>query len=106
MAFGASRTSGSGGENVNHFNAVRLRLQGTGNLKMKLWSMDDMRSVDIAALPMHLTTNIQPTRPSNIIEQRVAFEFKTTEINEYLKINRIILFARQFGTEYPSAVNI
>lgn len=101
MPYGASRTAGSGGENVSHFNAVRMRLQGTGNLQMILWSADDIRSQTLVPFEMSLLTNIQPTRLANFIEQRVALEVKTTEINEFVRINRIILFAREFGSEYP-----
>lgn len=101
MAWGASRSEGSGGEYVNHFNSVRLRLNGEGNLLMELQSLDDIRTVTIAPIAMQELTNIQPTRPTNMIEQRVVFRLGTTEINEWFRVNRIILFATQFGTEYP-----
>lgn len=101
MAWGTSRSEGSGGEYVNHFNSVRLRLNGEGNLLMELQSLDDIRTVTIAPIAMQVLTNIQPTRPTNMIEQRVIFRLGTTEINEWFRVNRIILFASQFGTEYP-----
>lgn len=101
MPFGASRPSGSGGENVNHFTSVRLRLQGTGNLQMALWSMDDIRSTTLLPLPMALLTRIEPNRLTNFIEQRALLEGKTTVINEFVRINRIIIFAKTYGTEYP-----
>ena len=101
MPFGASRSEGSSGENINHFNSVRLRVNGSGNLLMSLKSLDDIREVTIAPIAMQVLTNIQPTRPTNMVEQRVIFRLGTTEINEWFRINRIILFAAQFGTEYP-----
>jgi hypothetical protein len=101
MALGAARNAGSGGENVCHFHAVRLRLQGTGNLQMAFWSMDDIRSYTIVPQPMQLMTRIEPTRLANFTEQRAAFEGKTTVINEFVKINRIIIFARPIFTSYP-----
>lgn len=101
MPFGASRSEGSGGENINHFNSVRLRVNGEGNLLMSLKSLDDIREVTIAPIAMQILTNIQPTRPTNMVEQRIIFRLGTTEINEWFRVNRIILFAAQFGTEYP-----
>lgn len=101
MALGAARPAGTGGENISHFHSVRLRLQGTGNLQMALWSMDNIRSYTITPLPMTMTTRIEPTRLSNFTEQRCAFEGKTTEIDEFVRINRIIVFAKEIFSSYP-----
>lgn len=101
MALGAARPAGTGGENISHFHAVRLRVQGTGNLKMTMWSMDDERSYVIAPQPMAATTRIEPTRLMNFTEQRAALEGKTTEIGEFVRINRIIIFAKEVFSSYP-----
>jgi hypothetical protein len=101
MAFGAARTSGSSGENVNHFHSVRFRLQGTGNLQLALFSMDDIRSYTITPLPMSLLTRIEPTRLANLTEQRAALQGKTTVINEFVRINRIVVFVKEVFSSYP-----
>lgn len=43
----------------------------------------------------------EPQRLANFTNQRVQFELKTTEINEYFIINRIIVFAKPIWSEYP-----
>lgn len=101
MPFGASASEGSGGENISHFTAVRLRLNGAGNLQMRLYSLDEIRFIDLIPFTMKNSTNIQPTRACNFVEQRAQLQIKTTEINEVFRINRIILFVRELYTDYP-----
>lgn len=97
---GTAREGGTG-EGVQHFNAVRLRITGTGNFKMKLFSFDDEFAEELAELPLKERNFKEPTVPTNFISQRAALEIKTTNINEYFKINRIIIFAREIFTSYP-----
>ena len=101
MALGASRPAGSGGEGISHFTSVRMRIQGVGNLQMAMYSMDDIRSVTMVPFPMALLTRIEPNRLTNFIEQRALLEGKTTEIGEFVRINRIVIFAKGYATEYP-----
>jgi hypothetical protein len=101
MPRGATLSEGSSGENISHFTGVRVRVNGTGNLKMKVYSLDDIRSQDMASLPMSTLTDIIPTRLCNFTTQRASFEFKTTEIDEFFKINRIIIYSKEIATSYP-----
>jgi len=91
----------SSGENINHVNAVRIRLVGVGNLKLKLQSLQNVIEQDLLDLPMSSVINIQPTRLANFKQQRMALQGRTTEINEYFKINRIVIFAKPSETSYP-----
>lgn len=97
---GTAREGGSG-EGIQHFNAVRLRVTGTGNLKMKMNSLDDEFVDDLSDLPIKESSGIEPTTPCNFISQRAALEIKTTNIDEYFKINRIIIFSKEIFTSYP-----
>jgi hypothetical protein len=101
MPRGTTRNSGSSGENVSHFNGIRIRVAGTGALKLTLFSLDDIQWNQLADIDMSERTNIQPTRYSNFVEQRASLELKTVMINDYFKINRIIIFSRFFATQYP-----
>jgi len=99
---GTARPSGSSvGENIMHFGAVRMRLTGTGSLLMSLFSLDDIKSQTLVPFTMQSSTNIQVTRLSNFNEQRAALRLRTTEINEFFRINRIILFTKEIYTSYP-----
>jgi len=87
--------------NISHINAVRMRVIGTGNLNMTLYSLSDEISQPLVPFTMSLTTRIMPTRLSNFMEQMASLECETTEINEYFKINRIIIFTKEVFSSYP-----
>lgn len=95
----SSRTSS--GEGIVHFGAVRMRLNGAGQLKLRMNSLDDIHQSDLVDVSMFSATNIQPTRLCNFNEQRAALTIYTSDINEYFKINRIILFVKDIWTSYP-----
>jgi hypothetical protein len=91
----------SQGENIIHFTAVRMRVVGGGSLNMALYSQDNIYSQALVPFTMNATTNIQPTRLSNFIHQRASLRISTNTINEWFKINRIIVFVNEFATSYP-----
>ena len=50
MPQGAAFSEQSSGENITHFAAIRIRLVGTGSLKMKVYSLDDVRSKTVSSI--------------------------------------------------------
>lgn len=102
MARGMARTQGSIGERISHFNAVRLRVVGTGFLKLTFYSLQEQTHQQLADLELSEVTRISPLRLANFIEQRAALQIETRSINEYFKINRIIIYSRDFASEYPA----
>lgn len=92
---------GSAGESISHFNGIRMRIIGSGNLDITLYSLDDVKSQTLNPLVMQATTNIQPLKKCNFMQQRAAVEFSTDEINEYFRFNRIIIFSRPVFANYP-----
>ena len=103
MAAGATLSEGSSGENISHFAAIRIRLVGNGNLKMAVYSIDDVKSKTLVPLAMQATNRIIPTRLVNFMEQRASFELKTTEPGERFRINRIIIYTKEVFTSYPGS---
>lgn len=101
MPSGATRPNGSSGESISHFTAVRMRITGFGNLKMTMYSLDNVISKDLKDLEIPGASNIEPTRIMNFMQQRAAFRMGTTEINEFVRCNRIILFTKPVFTGYP-----
>ena len=87
--------------NVSHFNAVRLRIVGQGNLNMTLFSLDDEHSQVLVPFALNSTTSVVPTRLANFTEQMASLECETTEINDYFRINRIVIFSREIFSSYP-----
>lgn len=91
----------SGGENEWHVVAVRLRIVGTGNFLMRLSDLDNDQIVSLVDIPMQAATRIEPTRLANFQSQRIRFEGSTSEIDEYFRISKLILFAKPVAVEYP-----
>lgn len=84
-----------------HFGAVRMRVTGTGNLRMTLNSLDDVNTSTLPVLPMSATTNREPTVLANYVDQLGSLEFETTEIDEVFAICKIVVFVRPVATGYP-----
>ncbi len=100
---GAILSEGSSGESISHFAAIRVRVVGTGNLQMTVYSLDDVKSKTLVALTMSATNRIIPTRLVNFMEQRASFELKTTAIDEKFRINRIVIFSKEVYSSYPGS---
>ena len=103
MPVGSALSETSSGESVSHFAAIRVRVNGSGSLKMKVYSLDDVRSKTLVPLTMQAANRIIPTRLVNFMEQRASFELKTTAIDEKFRINRIVLFTKEVFTSYPGS---
>lgn len=88
-------------ENIIHFGGIRLRVVGSGNLRPTMYSFDKIKSSVLVPLVMNSTDNIEPTRISNFVSQRMMLRLETTAINEIMRINRIIIFAKPIYTSYP-----
>ena len=101
MPIGAARSHGSGGENINHFTGVRMRVVGTGDLQMTLFSQDSVRSQTLVSFTMATVARVSPFRLVNFVEQRAQLEGKTTAIDETFRINRIILYLKPIFTMEP-----
>lgn len=103
MPKGSALSEQSSGENISHFAAIRIRVVGTGDLKLKVYSLDDARTKELVPLAMNTQTRIIPTRLVNFMEQRASFELKTTEIDEFMRVNRIVIFMKEVFTSYPGS---
>lgn len=88
-------------ENIIHFGAVKLRVNGVGNLKLSLFTLDRKRSTVMVPLKMEQSTEREPTRLCNFVTQRAVLRVETTEINEVMRINRIILYTKPIYTQFP-----
>jgi hypothetical protein len=91
----------AGNESEWHVVGVRLRVVGTGDLDMRLSDLDNGQILPMVSITMQAATRIEPTRLANFQSQRVRFEGSTSEIDEYFRISRIIIFAKPVAVEYP-----
>jgi hypothetical protein len=94
------KSSGSE-EVINHYGAVRLRVNGSANLNLNLYSLDETKASVLLSLPLQSLTNIEPTRLSNFTQQRTKLEIRTTQINETFQISKIIVFVKPVAKSYP-----
>lgn len=101
MPKGMPRSQGSSGENIQHFSHLRLRVQGSGDLKGQLISLDPTYLTDLPVTTMSAVAEREPTILTNFVTQRAAYKFYTTEENEWLRINRVIIFLKDYGAEFP-----
>jgi len=86
---------------IQHYNAVRMRLTGTGSLLMTLHSLDEVDSSVLVPFTMALTTAREPTRLANFKTQRCSLELKTIEIDEVFRISKIIIFSKPVESQFP-----
>lgn len=86
---------------INHFNAIRIDVLGSGSLQLRAWAYNDSFSVDLVPITMSTTSYIQPTALMNMRQHRMSFEFYVEEINEYFEIARINLFMKVMFTSVP-----
>ena len=103
MPLGAAKSEQSSGESTSHFSSLRIRVDGTGNLRLAVYSLDDLNSKVMVPLAMTARNRYSPTRIVNFVEQRASFELKTIDKNEKFRINRIIIFSKELYKSYPGS---
>lgn len=94
--------SGDKEENILHYGAIKLRVNGSGNLIPTLIGFDDILTNELAVMPMSTVTAYEPVRLANFVSQRAKLRLETEEIDDVIRINRIILYAKKFFEEYPN----
>jgi hypothetical protein len=86
---------------ILHFNAVRMRVTGSGNLLTYLRSLDDVNNQQLPTIVMLPATNIEPTILALFIDQRGQYEVRTENIDEVFTISKITIFVKPIATGYP-----
>lgn len=84
-----------------HINAVRARVLGSGNLDIKLNSVEEINTVTLAPIIMATSTNREPTVLANFVDQLIQIEFSVNEIDEYFTVTKLVLFYKPVATGYP-----
>jgi len=90
----------SAGE-ILHFNTVRIRVAGSGNLQQYLRSLDDVHNTQLANVAMEATTNKEANTLANFKDQYSQLEIRTVAIDETFNISKIRIFIKQTATGYP-----
>lgn len=86
---------------TQHFAGVRLRVEGAGNLQLRLIGPSEVRQNVLVPLVMQSPTDETKTKLANFRAERTQLEFKTTEIDETFNIFRIIIYSRPVSDGNP-----
>ena len=81
-----------------HCAALRLRVDGTGNLQLKLIGPNDVRQNVLVPLTMVTLDSQTRDKLANFRSESIQLEFKTTEIDEIFSISKITFFTKPVAT--------
>jgi hypothetical protein len=90
-----------GGQYINHFGQVRMRLLGSGVMSAKLISLSESEETNLADTTMQLTSVRYVNLHANFEQQKAQLELKTTEFGATFQLRQIIFYLKPVGTNYP-----
>lgn len=88
-------------EGILHFGALRFRVQGFGSLLISLDGLDNIRHQNLKPLEMVANPGVEQTSLANFSNQRASLNLSTDEIDDIMKVNKIIFFAKSLYTGLP-----
>lgn len=87
--------------NILHFNGVRIRAVGTGNLKLFLSSLQNVSKFDMVDLPLLPSTDRELFVLANFKKQRAQIRVRTEELGETFTISKIVIYVKPVETGFP-----
>lgn len=88
-------------EYINHFNAIRLRVLGSGVLESELRSYSDSVTAILSDITMAATSERFVTILANFIQPCARLKLSTDSIDEVFNISQIIIYAKPVSSGYP-----
>lgn len=101
MAKASARNQGSLANGVTHYGAIRYRIIGSGTLQTTLYSLQDVESQTLANITMSNPNDRMPTILANFNKEQAFLKGETNEMNDYFRINRIIIYTKPIWSGYP-----
>lgn len=86
---------------IQHLGLVRLRVQGSGTLKLRAFGYSQNTSEELPSITLVATTDRLPTVLGNFKREKIQIQFMTTEKDEYFRLNRLIPFTKPTAASYP-----
>jgi hypothetical protein len=99
MPFSAGASAG-GGENVNHYAGIRVRVTGNCNLIPTYLSLDDVKTKTLVSIVVGANTGKEPFQLGGFVSQRAYLTLETQKVGEVFRINRVVIFAKPLWTGY------
>jgi len=97
----ASQRISIGNNLINHFNAVRLRVVGSGALELKLFSIDETEKQSLESVILAATTNRTATKLANFKQERTSLKVSVNVIDYHFTLTHLTIFSRPTETGYP-----
>lgn len=88
-------------DNIIHYTSVRMRIVGSGQLDMTMYSQDDVHSQPLVPFTMQATMSIRPNRLMNFQHQKAMLQGSVNVLNEWFRINKIVIYAKEVFADYP-----
>lgn len=86
---------------INHYGGIRFHGTGAGNLRFRLFSLDEVKVSALMPIALRTKSVVEPTRLANFTQQKAKLEVRITEIDETFSINNIIVFTKPVAKSYP-----
>lgn len=86
---------------INHYNGVRIRVEGAGNLILELSSLSDVKSQILTPIDMFVSTDRQEYKLANLRSEKAKLTFEVNEIYEYFLIGRISIYSKPVAASLP-----
>lgn len=86
---------------VLHFGAIRFRVNGSGNLKTDLVSLNDAVNEAEPDIALATAPANEPTILANFSSQMAYVYGRVSTIDEYFNIGRIVVYVRTTASGYP-----
>lgn len=86
---------------ILHYNGVRMRVTGVGDLQGIFQSYSAINTDTLVADTLRTVNNVSPFRLANFIDQNCALRVYTSNTGDYMNVSQIIIFWKKLYTGYP-----
>lgn len=86
---------------VKHYNGVRMRVTGEGQLQQVFQSLDNVNTEDLSALTLRTINNLSPFSLANFIDQQCSLRVYMSNTNNFMAVSQIVIFFKKLYTGYP-----
>lgn len=90
-----------GGQFINHFGSVMLRVVGSGNLKATLYSLQDAENEILADTVLAASNSDYPILLADFMQRKASLVLETNEIDEVFTIKQIFIYSKPVFTSNP-----
>jgi hypothetical protein len=87
-------------EGIIHYGAVKVRVNGMGNLVPTFSNLDGTKIQIMPSFVMSGMPGLEPIKLVSFKTQRAFLRLGTSQLNEIFKINRVIVYVKPLWSQY------